>query len=306
MDSSNAPLVVDEHWSEPSPAATVVAHELEPSGPAAQLRGTTRGLEMAVDARATIDAIIAALAKSLDEAPSFFRGSDVRVRVDDGPLAAGCLARLDRLASDFGLRIVEVTAKQSAAERDAVPKPNLAAGSAPAPASMNGFEAEAAAHTAVTEPTELVAAASEPAAFEEPTQASAPPVLATPPAIELETAASDTRWVVGPVRSGVILDHRGHVVVFGDVNPGAEVRATGNIIVLGRLRGTAHAGIGEDVGFILALRLEPQQLRICRMVARAGESDAPASEAEIAYCAGDAIVVERYHGKLPRNLTANL
>ena len=42
--------------------------------------------------------------------PGFFRGSDVRVRVDDGPLASGCLARLDDLATRFELRIVEVAA----------------------------------------------------------------------------------------------------------------------------------------------------------------------------------------------------
>src|SRR4029077_13074764 len=81
------------------------------------------------------------------------------------------------------------------------------------------------------------------------------------------------RIVVGPSRSGVILHHSGHLVVLGDINPGAEVRAEGNIVVLGRLRGMAHAGIGKEGGFIPALRLEPQQLRICRMVARAGDSD---------------------------------
>jgi septum site-determining protein MinC len=112
------------------------------------------------------------------------------------------------------------------------------------------------------------------------------------------------------VRSGVILDHAGHVIVFGDVNPGAEVRATGNIVVLGRLRGTAHAGIGQDVGFILALRLEPQQLRIGRQVARAADSDTPGTEPEIAYGTPDgnniSIIVERYTGKLPRNLATSI
>ncbi|MBA3538473.1 MAG: hypothetical protein H0T79_02490, partial [Deltaproteobacteria bacterium] len=122
---------------------------------------------------------------------------------------------------------------------------------------------------------------------------------------ELETSHG-TRLVVGPVRSGVILEHQGHLVVFGDVNPGAEVRAEGNIVVLGRLRGTAHAGIGRDAAFILALRLEPQQLRIGRMVARASESDTATSETEIAHVVGDAITVERYLGRLPRNLAASI
>jgi septum site-determining protein MinC len=123
---------------------------------------------------------------------------------------------------------------------------------------------------------------------------------------EIEAQPEKTRVVVGPIRSGVILDHRGHVIVFGDVNPGAEVRAEGNIIVLGRLRGTAHAGIGREVGFILALRLEPQQLRIGRMVARAGDKDAASSEPEIARIVSDSITVERYQGRLPRDLAASI
>ena len=115
-----------------------------------------------------------------------------------------------------------------------------------------------------------------------------------------------TRLVVGPVRSGVILDHKGHLIVFGDVNPGAEVRAQGNIVVLGRLRGTAHAGIGQDLGFILALRLEPQQLRIGRRVARAADNDTGSTDAEIAYATPDQMVVERYQGRLPRNLANSI
>jgi len=55
--------------------------------------------------------------------------------------------------------------------------------------------------------------------------------------------------VVGPVRSGVVLEHTGHLIVVGDVNPGAEIRAEGNIVVLGRLRGIAHAAIGRAASY---------------------------------------------------------
>ena len=115
-------------------------------GPAAILRGTARGLEVVVDGTATTMAIATAVLTRLEEAPAFFRGSDVRVRVDHGPLPSGCLARLDEIAGQFELRIVEVTAVKAAradrtgkADADAVPEPNLAAGSAPSPA----FEDEA-------------------------------------------------------------------------------------------------------------------------------------------------------------------
>ena len=331
MDSSNAALALE-------------ITEL-PISPAAILKGTSRGLEMIVDGRASGDAITAALEKRLAEAPGFFRGSDVRVRVDDGPLAAGCLARLDDLATRFELRIIEVGANRpSVAEvergalaptrevdADGVPKPNLAAGSAPSsrrprsttkrptqqrrrPAliaadricrrcSRRPHEPVMLADSELTEIVELVDPA---VSFDEPTQTAIPRTLAPTPETELETRANDTRLVVGPVRSGVILDHAGHLIVFGDVNPGAEVRAKGNIVVLGRLRGTAHAGIGRDAGFILALRLEPQQLRIGRMVTRAADNDASSNDAEIAYATGDTIIVERYQGRLPSNLATSI
>ncbi|HEX8108888.1 MAG TPA: septum site-determining protein MinC [Kofleriaceae bacterium] len=114
------------------------------------------------------------------------------------------------------------------------------------------------------------------------------------------------RLVVGPVRSGRIVDHVGHLIVVGDVNPGAAVRAEGSLIVLGRLRGVAHAAIGRDSGCIIALSLQPQQLRIGRMVARAGDADRPSGGAEIAYVTGETIVVERFSGRLPSGLAASM
>jgi septum site-determining protein MinC len=265
--------------------------------PAAVLRGSARGLEIVVDGGASIDAIAAAICTRIAEAPAFFRGSDVRVRVEDGPLATGCLARLDDIAARFDLRIVEIGAarKKGAAVDEAVPQlPTLALGSAAAPAP---------AVEVAPAPAPLVEVAPAPL----PVIAVPPVVVPTPTPVELPLEdAPGTRLLVGPVRSGVVLAHDGHLIIFGDVNPGAEVRATGNIVVLGRLRGTAHAGIGSDVGFILALRLEPQQLRICRLVARAGDSDTPSNEAELAHATGGTIVVERYLGKLPRSLADSL
>lgn len=109
------------------------------------------------------------------------------------------------------------------------------------------------------------------------------------------------RLVAGPLRSGAVVSSHHHVVVVGDVNAGAEIRAAGNIVVLGSLRGLAHAALGGDDGFIVALRLQPQQLRIGGLIARAGESDAGVG-AEIAYAQGGRIVVEPFLGKLPMGL----
>jgi septum formation inhibitor MinC len=306
--------------------------------PAAILRGTARGLEVVVDSTAALADITAAMVRRLDEAPGFFKGSDLRVRVDQGKLPAGYLARLDELAVSYDLRIVEVTSAKldkepksktptlSAADADAVPVVGLAAGSAPSPAFEDEAPTNSNAKVAgplpvpadLAEPVMLADsdlelaedlpspdAVGTPETFDEPTQTVAPVQLAASPELP-QRHEPGTRTVMGPVRSGVILEHFGHLIIFGDINPGAEVRASGNIVVLGRLRGTAHAGIGQEVGFILALRLEPQQLRIGRQVARAADSDTPASEPELAYGTGDSIIVERYQGKLPRNLATSI
>lgn len=70
------------------------------------------------------------------------------------------------------------------------------------------------------------------------------------------------------IRSGQSVFHEGHVVVVGDVNPGAQVVATGDVIVWGRLRGLVHAGAEGDLSAIIcALELVPTQLRIADLIA---------------------------------------
>ncbi|MCP9929100.1 septum site-determining protein MinC [Cyanobium sp. CH-040] len=85
----------------------------------------------------------------------------------------------------------------------------------------------------------------------------------------------------GTLRAGDHLEVEGSVLVLGDVNPGACVRAGGHVLVWGRLRGTAHAGCrGDTEARIVALQLRPLQLRIADVVARGPEDSPPAGMAE--------------------------
>lgn len=69
------------------------------------------------------------------------------------------------------------------------------------------------------------------------------------------------------LRSGHSIRHPGHVVVIGDVNPGAEVVAGGNVVVWGRVRGVVHAGAtGNTKAVVCALDLAPTQLRIAAQI----------------------------------------
>ena len=70
------------------------------------------------------------------------------------------------------------------------------------------------------------------------------------------------------LRSGYRLQHAGHVIVIGDLNPGAEIIAGGDVVVWGRLRGMVHAGAeGDENATVCALDLSPTQLRIAGKIA---------------------------------------
>ena len=77
-----------------------------------------------------------------------------------------------------------------------------------------------------------------------------------------------TTFHKGSVRSGQAIRFPGSIVVIGDVNPGGELIAEGNIIVLGMLKGLAHAGCsGSHECFVAALNMRPTQLRIAELIA---------------------------------------
>lgn len=96
------------------------------------------------------------------------------------------------------------------------------------------------------------------------------------------------------IRSGVEIRHPGTVIILGDVNPGGIVVADGDILVWGRLRGVAHAGAsGNNDCLIMALQMEPTQLRIADAVARAPEKSPKQFHAEVAYITKEAIRIAK-------------
>lgn len=106
-------------------------------------------------------------------------------------------------------------------------------------------------------------------------------------------ASADALFITRTVRSGQSFRHHGAVTVVGDVNPGAEVIAGGDVVVWGRLRGFVHAGaIGDERAIVCALELAPTQLRIASLAARPPEESVPSAGPEVAHIEGGRIVVE--------------
>jgi septum site-determining protein MinC len=101
---------------------------------------------------------------------------------------------------------------------------------------------------------------------------------------------ADPLYTQGTIRSGAEIRHHGTVVVLGDINPGGSVVADGDILVWGKLRGVAHAGAkGNTACRIMALYMEPTQLRIADKVARPPETPPAEYLPEVAYIGGDSI-----------------
>ena len=81
-----------------------------------------------------------------------------------------------------------------------------------------------------------------------------------------EIAISETKFHRGSLRSGQKMESEGSLVILGDVNSGAEVMASDNIVVLGALRGLAHAGAkGNKQAIIAAGLIDTVQIRIANI-----------------------------------------
>ncbi len=105
-----------------------------------------------------------------------------------------------------------------------------------------------------------------------------------------------TRFVKGTLRSGQAVEHPHNLVILGDVNPGAEVRAGGNILVFGKLMGLVHAGVkGDESAEIVALKLDPTQIRIAGKISRPpeDEEDVTGFNPEKAVIEEERIIVEK-------------
>ncbi len=171
-----------------------------------------------------------ALEARLGDSPSFFRGG--RIALDVGPLelSNSALKEARALLARHQVELWAVVSANPATEA-AAQKMGLVISIQPEPAPVRETESETA---------------------------------------QAEMPSPDEGLVVRRTfRSGQSLRHPGHVVVIGDVNPGAEIVAGGNIVVWGRVRGLVHAGaLGDMDAVICALDLAPTQLRIAGYIAR--------------------------------------
>lgn len=112
-----------------------------------------------------------------------------------------------------------------------------------------------------------------------------------------DTSGSSGQFYKGTLRSGQVLECESSVVILGDVNPGAKIISTGNVVVLGSLKGIVYAGItGDSSSFVVALEMSPVQIRIGDVIARCSDNKSRLKkskpETKIAFVEDDNIYIE--------------
>ena len=108
-----------------------------------------------------------------------------------------------------------------------------------------------------------------------------------------EIAVSETKFHRGSLRSGQKMESEGSLVILGDVNSGAEVMASDNIVVLGALRGLAHAGAkGNKQAIISAGILDTVQIRIANVIKEIDRDEEPLHKQAYVSIINDQIVIE--------------
>lgn len=108
-----------------------------------------------------------------------------------------------------------------------------------------------------------------------------------------EAEELQTLFVEKTIRSGQEVVHNGSVIIIGDVNPGAEVIAGGDITIRGTCRGVVHAGAyGNMEATITANRLLAAQIRIANLIARAPDNLDQPEYTEIARIKDGNVIIE--------------
>jgi septum site-determining protein MinC len=248
------------------------------------VRGRGRSLEIAVDR--ALAAAVEELREQFTARPDFYRGS--RAVANLGilePPAAEIAAFRDTLG-EFGITLDGVSGVEaiagvvaqldlaylgSAAVTDVAALPRRV----PAPDVQLSDEARSLVADFAGAREDMVrrrrTSPSGPAVVSASTIASAG--VALPQPARTFAVGISTLYHRGTLRGGQALHNLGNLVVVGDVNPGAELVASGDIVVFGALRGVAHAGAqGDRNARVIALDLAPTQLRIATLIATSDTS----------------------------------
>lgn len=235
-----------------------------------EFKGTINGIVLWCDQQLSFETIVVALDKKLEQANAFFSGSHIIgcEGYDFTPDQEVIISRL--IQEKGGMKVLTLE------------RVNRMAKSELAPTSRSKTTSDQVSEKVTDTPqVEALATRSQDSFVED----------------ERQDRCTETLVHRGTLRSGRCLEATGHLVLLGDANPGSELSAGGHIIVMGALRGFAQAGKdGDESSYIVALKLQPTQLRIGSKITRPPDGvESGPGYPEIAWVKDGHIIIEPYN-----------
>ena len=207
--------------------------------PPLNIKGIREGLLITIEAM-SFDQTISQLQTELNEKHFFLRGSRVALQLGNRPLRRNQIVQLQQLFEQYELEFWALLT-ENWETRELAREMNLGTRLAGSSTDLEGNKISHPTANGQSNASQLAASSRN---------------------------DQDGLVIKETLRSGRSIFHEGAVVVIGDVNPGAEIVAGGDVIVWGRLRGFVQAGAhGDETAVICALHLNPTQLRIAGHIA---------------------------------------
>jgi septum site-determining protein MinC len=231
------------------------------------IKGTRNGLLLTLEPGTPFGELLKALSQRLSEAPGFFRGASLALDTTRRNLRTSERNQLEALLAYYQMSVtsLEQINKTVRNEHEVT--------------SSSSIDRDPALATIATQVT-----SEQTLAYQHDPRDS-----------------NKTLFLRRTVRSGQAIHHDSSVVVLGDVNPGAEIVAAGDILVWGVLRGMVHAGYPDNENAIVcSLLLAPLQLRIAHLLSRPPEGFEVQARPEFATIRDGQIVVEAWVNSRPR------
>ena len=246
------------------------------------IKGTRNGLLLTLEPETPFSELLNALSHRLSEAPGFFRGGSLALDTRHRDLRISERTQLEELLANYQMSVTSLEQTLIVKQHE----PEIIS-------SEVGIEPSIDVSIETTITAEILSEQ-------------------TPALIDrLDPRDSDdTLFLRRTIRSGQAIHHSSNVVILGDVNPGAEIVASGDILVWGALRGMVHAGYpNNENAIVCSLVLAPVQLRIAHLLSRPPDGFQVQARPEFATIKSGQIVVEAWlngHGRLHENSMKNV
>jgi septum site-determining protein MinC len=229
------------------------------------IKGTRNGLLLTLEPETPFGELLNALSQRLSEAPAFFSGASLALDTTRRHLRMSERTQLEALLAKYQMSVTSLEQSPAAIGKEREDTSSSAVGFELAYVTQK-MSAEVEAEETQLDPRDSV----------------------------------DTLFLRRTVRSGQAIHHASSVVVMGDVNPGAEIVASGDIIVWGALRGMVHAGYPDNENAVVcSLLLAPVQLRIAHLLSRPPDGLQVQVRPEFAVIKNGRIVVEAWENSRP-------